>query len=412
MIDRIDFFTGDIADSGVRTIIAQGPKPEYKGDGDWADQYYLSARFLSACTRNTLTVLPRHESLEEFVNWFHENIFFPRFNQALNVLWVSDDEYLLDRNIDAEALGVMRDFTKGQDAVAFPYSTYPEFFEWFRQLDGLSVLGESAGFYDKYANKTILHPGSMSGLDLSMVPGLRIPDGVNCFSLNELRNESARFERSAHLIKDPYGSGGSGIGLVKSYKELDVSSYPQMLERCLDLQTLEDGSELSLTLQFTGGKVMGLPTRQIVDGTHSAGNVIGEERFRHLYEDVMSQSRIVSNVLCNHGMQGLGGVDFLFEKDKAWLVDVNLGRPTAAHPAWFARDSYYGPNSRARFATLDIPFEKGISSVWGKVSKLRSETTNFMPLYHLQGMEARWICFAESGELALKTLERVRDTIA
>ena len=29
---------------------------------------------------------------------------------------------------------------------------------------------------------------------------------------------------------------------------------------------------------------------------HSAGNVICEERFAHLYEDVMNQARIVSNV--------------------------------------------------------------------------------------------------------------------
>ena len=33
--------------------------------------------------------------------------------------------------------------------------------------------------------------------------------------------------------------------------------------------------------------------------------------------------------LTQNGMRGLGGVDFLFENNQAWLVDVNLGRPTA-----------------------------------------------------------------------------------
>ena len=70
MKNYIEFFTGGIADVDVRTIIAQGPKPEYVTDNDWADQYYLPARFLSACNQNTLITLPKHESLQEFVEWF------------------------------------------------------------------------------------------------------------------------------------------------------------------------------------------------------------------------------------------------------------------------------------------------------------------------------------------------------
>jgi hypothetical protein len=413
MKNYIEFFTGGIADVDVRTIIAQGPKPEYVTDNDWADQYYLPARFLSACNQNTLITLPKHESLQEFVEWFQENIFRPRFNQTLNVLWLDDTEYLLDRNIDNRALCAMRDFVSNANrSVAFPYSTYPEFFEWFNQLDDFSLLGENQGFYSEFANKTILHPGSSSGLDLSLIPGLRIPYGVNCFNFEELLEQSANFRGENHLIKDPYGSGGSGISLVKTFADLHVEHYPQMLEECLDLQTLEDGSELSLSVQFTGAKVMDVPTRQIVHGTHSAGNVIHENRFEHLYEDVMQQAHIVSRVLSNHGMRGLGGVDFLFENNKAWLVDVNLGRPTAAHPAWFTRESYYGLDSQISFATLDMPFNNSIVDVWGKVSSLLSENVNFMPLYHLQNMESRWICFAETGNVALNTLQNIREIIA
>jgi len=413
MTNHTEFFSGGIADLGVRTIIAQGPKPEYQADDDWADQYYLPARFLSACNPNTLVTLPRHESLESFVCWFQENIFRPRFNQTLNVLWLNDSEYLLDKNIDNAALDVMQEFAADCDqAVVFPYSTYPQFFDWFGCLQGVSLLGEDRGFYRNFANKTILHPGSLSGLDLSLVDGLRIPHGVNCFDRDDLIRQSAEFAGSAHLLKDPFGSGGNGISLVRSVDDLEVSSYPQMLEQCLDLQTLEDGSELSLTVQFTGGRVMGVPTRQIVHGTHSAGNVICEERFAHLYEDVMNQSRIVSNVLTQHGMRGLGGVDFLFENNQAWLVDVNLGRPTAAHPAWFTRDSYFGAESRVAFATLDMPFDRNVSDVWGLVDGLQSSGVDFMPLYHLQGMEARWICFANSGDEALSTLQTIRQKLA
>jgi len=413
MRNQTEYFSGGIADNGVKTVIAQGPKPEYANDDDWADQYYLPARFLSACNPNTLIALPRHESLSEFVCWFQENIFRPRFNQTLNVLWLDDSEYLLDKNIDNAALQAMRYFTAdANQAVVFPYSTYPQFFEWFNNLDGVSLLGESAGFYADFANKTILHPGSLSGLDLSRVAGLRIPNGVNCFDEDQLLNQSARFEGRPHLLKDPFGSGGNGISLVRSFSDLRVSSFPQMLEQCLDLQTLDDGSELSLTVQFTGGRVMGVPTRQIVHGTHSAGNVICEERFAHLYEDVMNQARIVSNVLTQHGMRGLGGVDFLFENNQAWLVDVNLGRPTAAHPAWFTRDSYFGSDSSVAFATLDMPFHKSVSDVWGLVEGLRRDDIDFMPLYHLQGMEARWICFANSGDEALSTLQTIRQKLA
>ena len=413
MRDQTEYFSGGISDPGVRTIIAQGPKPEYQVDEDWADQYYLPARFLSACNSNTLIALPRHDALQEFVDWFQENIFRPRFAQALNVLWLDDTEYLLDRNIDDRALRVMRDFVYGaSDSVVFPYATYPQFFEWFGMLDGLSVLGEDRGFYCNFANKTILHPGSLSGLDLSVVDGLRIPHGVNCFDRDDLIRQSAEFSGSAHLLKDPFGSGGNGISLVRSVNDLEVSTYPQMLEKCLDLQTLEDGSELSLTVQFTGGRVMGVPTRQIVHGTHSAGNVICEERFAHLYEDVMNQARIVSNVLTQNGMRGLGGVDFLFENNQAWLVDVNLGRPTAAHPAWFTRDSYFGAESRVAFATLDMPFDRNVSDVWGCVEGLLSDSVNFMPLYHLQGMESRWICFANTGDEALNVLENIREKLS
>jgi len=413
MINRTEFFRGAIADNGVKTVIAQGPKPEYITDGDWADQYYLPARFLSACNPNTLIALPRHESLQDFVSWFQENIFRPRFNQVLNVLWLDNAEYLLDKNIDSNALRRMEEFVSGSvHSVAFPYSTYSEFFEWFNKLNNFSLLGEDSGFYSDYANKTILHSGSNSGLDLSSIPGLRIPFGINCFSRDDLLRYSASFEGRSHLIKDPFGSGGIGISLVRNFEDLNTSSFPQMLEACLDLQTLEDGSELSLSVQFTGGRVMHVPTRQIVYGTHSAGNVINEKRFEYLYEDVMNQANIVSSVLAEHGMRGLGGVDFLFQDDEAWLVDVNLGRPTAAHPAWFTRDSYYGVNSSIAFATLDMPFDKSISDVWGRVEFLRSSGVEFMPLYHLYKMEARWICFAETGDEALQTLEKIRETIS
>ena len=72
MRDQTEYFSGGIADPGVRTIIAQGPKPEYQVDDDWADQYYLPARFLSACNPNILQALPRHDALQEFVDWFSE----------------------------------------------------------------------------------------------------------------------------------------------------------------------------------------------------------------------------------------------------------------------------------------------------------------------------------------------------
>jgi len=64
------------------------------------------------------------------------------------------------------------------------------------------------------------------------------------------------------------------------------------------------------------------------------------------------------------------------------------------------------------FATLDMPFNKSVSDVWGLVDGLRRDDVDFMPLYHLQGMEARWICFANSGDEALSTLQTIRQKLA
>ena len=408
-----NFFQGRLFAPGVKSVIAQGPKPEYERDDDWADQYYLPARFLSACNPNTMVVLPEHRSLRDFVNWFQENVFRPRFNQALNVLWLDDSEYLLDRNVTFDNIHTMQTFLDGaRDAVVFPYSTYSAFYDWFGQLNGVSLLGESNDFYRNFANKTILHPGSESGLDLSRVSGLRIPNGINCFNQSELNAAFDSFASDRVLLKDPFGSGGAGISLVSNTDSFgDVSEFPQMLEQCLELDTLSDGSELSLTVQFTAGEVMAVPTRQIVHGTHSAGNVIMESEFMHLYDDVMNQSRIVASLLSDSGMKGLGGVDFLFQDGVAYLVDVNLGRPTAAHPAWMTRDSHFGVDSNLAFATLDMPFDKNIEEAWSLASGFNSSDVRVMPLYHLQDMEARWIAFSKKGEFALRTLNNIRDRL-
>lgn len=395
-------------------IVAQSPKPEYELDDDIYDQFYIPCRMISSINPHSCILLPRNSVLMDYVAWFNKNYYRSLYGSDSNVVWLDSDHYLLDDNISESVLSQIKTISSDFDSVTvFPYSLTPSFVSWFEKLSNPRLFGESVDFYDRNANKTILHPG-ISKLNLSSVDGLRIPKGISCKDLNDVR-DAIKVLGSNVMIKEAFGAGGAGI--FKYDDNFDFSlltNFPYLVEQRLNLDTAHDGSELSLSVQFSGGKLCGVPTRQILHGTHNAGNVIGESNYLHLYDDVINQSQLMLDVLKQDGMQGLGGVDFLFQDGTAFAVDVNLGRPTACHPAWMFLNSHFRNGNKSNFATLELPYDKSINELWESVRSLNLDLkhdsfSGVFPLYHLQGMTSRWISLDQSGDKALENLYNLRE---
>jgi len=410
-------YTNGLSSSETFGVVAQSPRPEYEHDGDWADQYYIPARMLGVMNQDTCILLPRHHVLQEYVTWFNNAYYNLMYGVDLKVIWLDDSSYLLDDNVDAGVLDQISTWSEGYSSLSiFPYSLTANFVRWFERLNQAGIFGESIDFYEKNANKTILHPG-YSSLNLSAVEGLNVPNGRACSDIAEVKDAICKLGDDV-MLKEAFGSGGAGI--FSYHPGFDFSlltNFPYLVERKLNLDQALDGSELSLSVQFAGGEVCGLPTRQILHGMHNVGNVIGEELYASYSQEVLRQVDILLPVLEKEGMIGFGGVDFLFENNKPYLVDVNLGRPTACHPAWMFRDNHFQGRTLSNFATLELPFARSINQVWPLVeqSKLNLEVGSdfgVFPLYHLQGMTSRWIAFANSGSDALEMLYTVRDLIS
>src|SRR6056300_860889 len=219
----------------MKFSFAEVPNSESSFDDDIYDKFYIPCRMISSINPNSCILLPRNTVLMDYVAWFNKNYYRSLYGSDSNVVWLDPNHYLLDDNISESVLSQINSVSAEFSSVTvFPYSLTPSFVSWFERLSNPKLFGESVDFYQRNANKTILHPG-ISNLNLSSVDGLRIPKGMSCSDLNEVL-EAIKVLGSNVMIKEAFGAGGAGI--FKYDDNFDFSlltNFPYLVEQRLNL---------------------------------------------------------------------------------------------------------------------------------------------------------------------------------
>ena len=125
----------------------------------------------------------------------------------------------------------------------------------------------------------------------------------------------------------------------------------------------------------------------------------------------MHLSRLFMDFMAAKGMQKDGGVDFIISRNKAYLIDNNLGRMTGTHaPLFFqkrhfpeAAFAYYEPDlsSRDVFDVWEILQSKGLAL------DLKRGTGVF-PISYLPGISAEMMAFAPTVHEAYDLMEKTQ----
>ena len=417
----------------VHTVLAQSAKPEYEFDGDDTDYLYIAGRGISiAHPEYASIILPSDPSNQQFIQFCNETLH--RNRRDIQALLLEGDEYLLDQRIINGYDQQTRDhieslLSEGEEVVVYPYTVNEPMMDWYSDYASrTSVYGESPEVSMAFGHKGIMHrhiahPERASVLEDAKKDGVRIPRGYVTSSLDELKDAyDMMFEltgRNSYQIKGVYGSAGTVNTAIYSRHELNsVEDFflegDVSIEERLPLEHDEEGNEINCSVQYANGKIFGRPTIQIIEGTQSKGNIVGSPKYAEMQADALDQAKKTLAVLRQKGFTASGSFDFVFAKNKTWLIDVNCARDTAAHvPKHFAE--MYAGNSN--FVSHEMPNQMDVFEAWERVKELGfdfSQTSGqgVYPLYHLQGVKARWIATDPRVETAMETLRKVQELIA
>lgn len=421
-------------------IIAHSSLAEYEFDGDDLDKYYLPARGLAEAPafsrrgQRSTVIVPQSDQIRQLADFYRHTILDK--GSVLDLIETPDSQYLMDRDI-FESEEVMREILQinrsGMTEI-YPYAITDEFMQWAKILidDGSVVVGDKKRYLDPkwWGHKGGLHRwiSSLDQPSFAEESGLPVAEGYVARNQEEILQACNLLGTHGVMLKPYILSGGFDMQACRS-KE-DVESYriplmptsmggpqelmPVAVEELLDIDVDSNGENV-YSMQFTGNKVLGKLTRQLVHGgTHWIGNqepsgaTGGFEREAEI---------IVRRFLSYAKPNGPGGVDIASVRGKPVVLEINGGRPTGAHnPKNFklayapsAVATVFEKEDRADMLAIDV--ETAWDRLKGKIYNNRplafsKETqVGVYPLVWLEGMWAMLIAFGESPEISRAMLE-------
>lgn len=388
-----------------RRLIVCGPRPEYALDADWADKWYLPARMIAAVRPGDVIILPGgYEPLRDFVAAVCPLLGIDTWQ----IWWTSGTNYLLDADIEAEVIPSLQQLMgEGSGWELLPCGVHQGFTRWASRFPAARVLGDAESWCDRYATKAVLHPPVREQRPpVAAFAGVPIPRGYTCVDKGELLRGARMLGEvgiAEFVVKPVIGTTGEGIVFVSGERGVGAAASGAfsmgdvVIEERLPVDKDLDGHVIAPSLQFVGGRLLGEPLDQVMNGVAFAGN-IGPSRTPHRFQrELVSQAR---RVLAALRPQGPGGFDFLSVGGRPVLVDPNLGRLTGAHPPRMFMETH-APTARA-FMTWKVHDAMApIDAVISRLSRRsilfqRGQAGGVFPLCYLPGAWSMLLSFGDS----------------
>ncbi len=402
---RLDFWN-------FRLLYCHGPKPEWKDDPS-VEQWYVSGRSLCLVRpgKDAIVLPGGKPEMKEFAEFCRKTLSLSQDQ----ILWTSGHDYLLDDGIRKEQMTDIKKMTSAGCWLLAPYCCTEPFDRWSSELK-VPVLGDSASWIKKYADKAILHPHVHSHKrpeELPILHGINVPKGWICDDRRDL--ESAFYAMSADgvkrfILKPRFSSAGEGtIRDVTSWAQLEVHNFDQFGEVVLEEMLPYDSIS---SIQFYGRQLLACPTDQFLSKVHPskyAGNIVPSRKSASFQKALIEETH---RILDQIRPQGLGALDFLSVNEEPRFIDPNLGRWTGG---WIGRAFHLlAAPQKLCYKKWDLDPEKlDIPSVWEFWSRLqkkgvafnqKSGTSGVFPMCWLPNMWATLIAIGDT-HTEVETLE-------
>ncbi len=434
---------GRIETAPNQIVIAHSSLAEYEFDGDDADRYYLPARgvtdaaSLNKSGRIPIVIVPPHPTIRDLVHFYERTL---NNGIKLDIIETSDNNYLMDRDIAAspEILSDLSRINKNGGIEIYPYGVTKELLSWAQPLinQGAVLVGDEKKYLDKkwWGHKAGLHRW-IDNLDCPSFAdesGLVVAPGYVAKNHEEIVKACKLLGTYNVMLKPYILSGGfdmkacTCIEDINNYKiplmpgENNTEEMPIAVEALLDIDRDAYG-ELAYSIQFTGDKLIGRLTRQLVHGgTHWSGNQIPAETSKEFERKAMDMAR---KFVAYGKPQGPGGVDIISVNRKPVIMEINGGRPTGAHSPKMFKNAFAPKAVATIFEKEDQKQLLGISveTAWDRLRTRNYKHTplafdintqhGVYPLIWMQGMWSMLISFGDSIPDCRARLEEAKNLL-
>ena len=329
-------------------VYVLGSRKTFQYDGDYFDWLYLPMGWLPNLRSHDVAVLPDHWVMRDFMEFLQATL----FDFVPQVIWVPV-RYLLDDAImespkALEALQGLAD--RGKVFVPFDGTTI-EFASWFGLLKNARLLGETREWGAKFATKAWLHPwaDAPGRPSTAQTLGLPVLEGFNAATNQDLASAWDLLQRAPAIIKPLKSSFGDGLVVLAEKSEVEVSAFlkeyrfphgPVALEQFVQIDQDALG-EVSWSTLYVGASLLGPPTRQLISGRTSSGNITPAKFSREILDAL---NELTLEAVSALQPVGIGGFNGPFVRGRPYLTDPNVGRITCVCPILFFRELYC-PNS-------------------------------------------------------------------
>lgn len=408
-------------------VIAHSSLAEYEFDGDDGDRYYLPVRGLADAPsfakngRTPIVIVPSYKPIRDLACFYEKTL---NGGQHFQIIETPDEKYLMDQDIAAspEILSELRNRNCRERIELYPYGVTEEFLSWAQPLieEGAVLIGDKKRYLDTrwWGHKGGLHRwiDNLDSPSFAEESSIKVADGFVARNKEEIIKACELLGTYKVMLKPYILSGGFDMKACSNVDDINEYKIPAMpggkegdempvaVEVLLDIDKDEHG-ELAYSIQFTGSRLVGQLTRQLVHGgTHWVGNQIPAGTSEEFESEALN---MVSDFLLHGKPQGPGGVDIVSVKGKPVIMEINGGRPTGAHNPKMFKETF------APQAIFTI-FEKedkvdllriDVETVW---DRLNSQNYNNIPLafnvdtqqgvYPLVWMKDMWSMLISFGE--------------
>lgn len=409
-------------------IIAHSSLAEYEFDGDDGDRYYLPARGLADAPsfakkgRTPVVIVPSCPPIRDLTHFYERTL---NGGKRLEIIETSNEQYLMDHDIaaDQDILSELRRRNKNERIELYPYGVTDEFLTWAQPLidEGAVLVGDKKRYLDTrwWGHKGGLH----RWIDNLNCPSfieetiMMVADGFVARNKEEIRKACELLGTYKVMLKPYILSGGFDMKACSNPEDVNNYKIPTMpggkdgeempiaVEKLLDIDRDQYG-ELAYSIQFTGSKLIGRLTRQLVhDVTHWVGNQIPAETSEEFENEAMS---MILDFLSLGRPQGPGGVDIVSVKGKPVIMEINGGRPTGAHNPKMFKEAFAPKAVATIFEKEDKTDLLGIDveTVWDRLNCQNYKNSplafnaeaqrGVYPLVWIKGMWSMLISFGNS----------------
>ncbi|EKE05793.1 MAG: hypothetical protein ACD_19C00176G0015 [uncultured bacterium] len=424
-------------------VIAHSSLAEYEFDGDDGDRYYLPARGLADAPsfakngRTPIIIVPEHSGIRDLAHFYEKTL---NEDKPFELIETCDANYLMDRDIalSDEILSGLRKRNNAERIELYPYGVTNEFLSWAQPLiqEGAVLVGDKKQYINKrwWGHKGGLHRW-VESLDVPSFiegTGMIVAEGFVARNKEEIIKACELLDTYKVMLKPYILSGGfdmkacSGIEDIKNYKipvmpgGREYEEMPIAVEKLLKIDKDQYG-ELVYSIQFTGNKLIGRLTRQLVHGvTHWVGNQIPAETSEKFEREALE---MVSGFLIQGKPQGPGGIDIISVKGRPVIMEINGGRPTGAHNPKMFREAFapratatiFEKEDKADLLNIDVNeawYKLNVKTYKNSPLAFNQETQQGVyPLVWVKGLWSMLIAFGNSISDSRAKLEEAKATL-